>query len=208
VQRPIRNTIYGLAAKIGANMTRLDLTRLFVRIFGLMILLNVVLGLQLSIYIFSFNQASWDAAGAIYTLRSVVFNAVSSIGALVPYAIVGLGFLWFGGRIVDGVRLAPKEGEAVESADLRNMEISLIVMLGLYILADGFAELCRCFSQGVSHAVRGEPRSVIWNAEVGFVVQGIVKLTLGALFVLRREGAVAVLHRIYAWVRKWRAWPD
>ena len=189
-------------------MTRLDLTRLFVRIFGLMILLNVVLGLQWSIYIFVVQRAGWDAAGAIYTLRSVVFNAVSSVGALVPYAIVGLGFLWFSGRIVDSASLAPGEGEAVEAADLQNMELSLVAVLGLYVLAEGFAELCRCFSQGVSHAARGEPPSVTWNTEIAFVVEAFVKLTLGALLVLRREGAVAVLHRVHAWVRKWRAWPD
>jgi uncharacterized iron-regulated membrane protein len=70
-------------------MTRLDVTRLFVRIFGLMILLNVLLGLYWSIYRFSAQRAWWDAAGAIYTMRSVVFSAVSSVGALVPYAIVG-----------------------------------------------------------------------------------------------------------------------
>jgi len=188
-------------------MTRLDLTRLFLRIFGLMILLNAVLGLQLRIYIFFAQRAAWDAAGAIYSLRSVVFNAVSSVGALVPYAIVGLGFLWFSGRIVDRASLAPGEGEAVQAADLRNMEISLVAALGLYVLADGFAELCRCFSQGVSHAARGAPPSVIWNMEIAFVVQAFVKLTLGVLLVLRREGVVAVLHRVHAWVRKWRAWP-
>src|SRR5208337_5161472 len=46
--------------------------------------------------------------------------------------------LWWSGRIVDGASHAPGEGEAVAATDSRSIEISLVAVLGLYLLADGF----------------------------------------------------------------------
>jgi hypothetical protein len=188
------------------NMTRRDLMRLFVRLFGLMILVGVVLELQLGISIFV--QVARSPAGDVFhSLQADVFSRVAGyIGSLVPYAIAGICFLFWSGRVVDSASLAP--GESVESADLRDVEIILVAVLGLYLLADGFAELCRSAIQGLSDLFRGRQLSVIWGMQTIFIAQASVKLILGIFLVLGRGGVVAVLHRVHAWVRKWRAWPD
>jgi hypothetical protein len=126
----------------------------------------------------------------------------------VPYAIVGLCFIWWSGRIVDRSSLAPGQGEAVDAIGLRSIEISLVAVLGLYLLADGFAGLCGIFSEGLLQQGRNPP-SVTWVWQLAYPSLGepLVKLVLGVLLVLRRGGVVAVLHRLRAWVRRWRAYP-
>jgi hypothetical protein len=175
---------------------------------GLMILVNVVLGLYWSIYAFAQRIAFWNAAGAFYTLQAVVFSALSYIVSWVPYAIAGLCFLWWSGRIVDRASLAPGEGEAVDATGLRSMEISLVAVLGLYLLADGFADLFGVFAQGLSYQGGRSPSVIwIWQNAIPWIMRPLAKLALGALLVLRRGGVVAALHRVRAWVRKWRAYP-
>jgi hypothetical protein len=191
------------AGKGKANMTRYDLMRLFVRLLGLMLLVSVVFDVQLSIRIL---MQALDPAGIAYQVQGMFFRVVGNIVAFVPYIGVGICFLWFSGRVVDSASLAP--GEAVESSDLRNMEIVLAAVLGLYLLAEGLAELCRLLIESVGHLLQGHQPSVIWGMQSIFAVQALVKLAIGSLLVLRRGGLVAVLHRVQAWVRKWRAWPD
>ena len=87
-------------------------------------------------------------------------------------------------------------------------------MIGLYFLADGFAELCRfTFSQGFSYALDGSATlKSIWTGMTGFQVSALlqimVKLTIGAALVLGRGATVATLHQARYWVKKWRAWPN
>ena len=52
-------------------LTRRDLTRLLVRIFGLIILASAVVGLPLSINTFAIQLSVWDAGRAIYTWQDV-----------------------------------------------------------------------------------------------------------------------------------------
>src|SRR5258708_3796999 len=127
-------------------LTRRDLTRLLVRIFGLIILASAVVGLPLSINRFVVYLSVLDGARAVYSWQDVVLVGSSYLGQLVIYAAVGLCFLWWSGRIIDRASLAPERGEneaVVESTDLRNIEISVVAVLGLYFVADGLAELCR-----------------------------------------------------------------
>jgi hypothetical protein len=183
-------------------MTRHDLIRLFVRLLGLMLLVFVVLEVPLRIQML---LQVWDPANVAYHIQGLFFRVVGNIVALVPYAIAGICFLWWSGRVVDGASLAP--GEAVESSDLRNIEIVLVAVLGLYLLVEGLAQLCRSLIEGLSDLFQGRQPSVIWGMQSIFIVQASAKLAIGSLLVLRRGGAVAVLHRVHAWVRKWRAWP-
>ena len=85
-------------------------------------------------------------------------------------------------------------------------------MIGLYFLADGFAELCRfTFSQGFSYALDGATLKSIWTGMTRFQVsaflQIMVKLTIGAALVLGRGATIATLRQARYWVKKWRAWP-
>ena len=69
-------------------------------------------------------------------------------------------------------------------------------MIGLYFLADGFAELCRfTFSQGFSYALDGSATlKSIWTGMTRFQVsaflQIMVKLTIGAALVLGRGATI------------------
>jgi hypothetical protein len=171
-----------------------------------MILVNVVLYLQWDILMLV-QTARWSEVYLLEPAAVFFSRVVIHIGSLVPYAIAGICFLWWSGHDVDSVSLTPREGDAVESADLRNMEIVFVAALGLYLLADGFAVLCSSVIEGLSDLFRDFPLSILIS-RIETIVQALVKLTLGFFLVFGRAGFVAVLHRVHAWVRRWRAWPE
>jgi hypothetical protein len=192
-------------------LTRRDLTRLLVRIFGLIILASAVVGLPLSIYRFVVYLSALDGARAVYSWQDVAFIGASYFGPFVAYTAVGLCFLWWSGRIIDRASLAPERGEneaVVESTDLRNIEISVVAVLGLYFVADGLAELCRV-SLGLRqrYGIDGS-LSLFWHVDLPFFAEALVKLIIGISLVLGRGGTVAVLRGARVWVRKMRTWPD
>jgi hypothetical protein len=192
-------------------LTRRDLTRLLVRTFGLIILASAVVGLPLSIYSFSLYLTALDAAHAVHTWHDFALIGASHFGPFLAYTAVGLCLLWWGGRIVDRVSLAPERGESdalVESSDLGNMEISLIAVVGLYFVADGLAELCRVsFGLGRRYATDGSV-SFFWQLDSPFFVEALIKLIIGISLVLGRGWTAAVLRGARVWVRKMRTWPD
>jgi hypothetical protein len=100
----------------------------------------------------------------------------------------------------------------VASADLKNIEVSLVAVIGLYFLADGFAEFCRfTFSEGLNYALDGPVTlKSSWTGMTRFQVlallQLMVKLTIGAALVLGRGATVATLRQARYWVKKWHAW--
>jgi hypothetical protein len=195
-------------------MTRRDLTRLFIRVFGILILLSTAIRLPSTINGFEWQMKAWVAARVVYDLPSLAMTGVSYFGPIAIYAALGLSFMWWSGRIVDRASLSPQdEALPVASADMKNIEVSLVTVIGLYFLADGFAELCRfTFRQGL---IYGLDLSVtlksIWTGitrfEVVSLLQIMVELTIGAALVLGRGATVAMLHQAHQWVRKWRAWP-
>jgi hypothetical protein len=192
-------------------LTRRDLTLLLVRIFGLIILASAVVALPLSIYRFTVYLTALDGARAVYTWQDVAFIGASYFGPFVAYTAVGLCFLWWGGRIIDRASLAPERGESealVESTDLRNIEIGVVAVLGLYFVADGLAELCRVsLGLGLRYPIGGPP-SLFWSVDIAFIVEALVKLIIGISLVLGRGWTVAVLRGARVWVRKMRTWPD
>jgi hypothetical protein len=198
VLRPLR--------KLERMLTRRDLTRLFVRVFGLLILLHAVVALPTGIYGFILQLSTLVALHAAYTWQTVVVLGALSFGLLAIEAAMGLCFLCWSGRIVDRASLAPERGGSVETTDLPNIEITLVAALGLYFIADGFAELCR-WSLGLTQnylAAGGRLSILFWD--IPFFVESLVKLVIGILLVLGRGGSVAVRRRAHAWVRKWRNW--
>jgi hypothetical protein len=192
-------------------LTRRDLTRLLVRLFGLIILASAVVGLPLSIYRFTLYLTALDGARAVYTWQDVAFIAASSFGPFLAYSAIGLCFLWWGGDIIDWASLTPEQGESealVESTDLRNIEISVVAVLGLYFVADGLAELCRVsLGLGQRYGVDGS-LSLFWHVDLPFFAEALARLVIGISLVLGRGGTVAALRGARLWVRKMRTWPD
>src|SRR5258708_1029053 len=192
-------------------LTRRDLTRFLIRIFGLIILASPLVGLPLSIYSFVVYLRALDGARAVYSWQDVAFIGASSFGPFGAYTAVGLCFLWWSGRIIDRASLAPERGEneaVVESTDLRNIEISVVAVLGLYFVADGLAELCRVsLGLGQRYGIDGS-LSLFWHVDLPFFAEALVKLIIGISLVLGRGGTVAVLRGARVWVRKMRTWPD
>jgi len=194
-------------------MTRRDLTRLFIKVFGLFILLSTVADLLPTIFRFEYLMEAWVAAGVVHNLSSLVMAVTYNFGPAAIYAALGLSFMWWSGRIVDRAGQAPQDdGLLVVAADLKNIEVSLVAVIGLYFFVDGFAELCRfIFRQGLKGLDGSATLKSIWTGvttfEVPALLQIMVKLVIGAALVLGRGATVAMLHQARHWVQKWRAWP-
>src|SRR2546421_6988328 len=136
--------------------TRRDVMRLFIKAFGLLILLSAAVTLPVTIYSFDVTYY-WTWAKVAPSLSALVMAAASHFGPIAVYTAFGLGLMWWSGRIVDTASQAPEDGGLpAASSDLRSMEVSLVTVIGLYFLADGFAELFRfAFSQVVIHGLDG-----------------------------------------------------
>jgi hypothetical protein len=192
-------------------LTRRDLTRVLVKVFGLLILVSAVAGLPWIINAFAVTLSVWNTAGATQTWQDVAVIAVRYLGPFVGYAALGLCLLWWSSRIIDRAGLAPEPGEndaPVASSDLRNVEISLVAVLGLYFVADGFADLCRAGLGLGLHYRAGASPTLFWNVDIAFVVGALLKLIIGIWLVLGRGGTVAVMRGARIWVGKMRTWPD
>ncbi len=196
-------------------MTRRDLTRLFIRVFGILILLSTAISLPSTINGFEWQMKASVAAKVVYDLPSLVMAVIFFFGPIAIYAALGLIFMWWSGRIVDRASLSPQDDALpVASADLKNIEVSLITVIGLYFLADGFTELCQfTFSQGFIYSLDGSATlKSIWTGMTRFQVVALLqitmKLTIAAALVLGRGATVAMLHQARHWVQKWRAWPN
>jgi hypothetical protein len=195
-------------------MTRRDLTRLLIRVFGLLLLLSTAANLPSTIYGFELQMKMWAAARVVSDLPSLLVAVTYQFGPAAIYAALGLSFMWWSGRIVDRASQVPQDDRLpLASTDLKNIEVSLVAVIGLYFLADGFAELCRfAFSQGFIYSLDGSAAlKSVWTAMTGFQVstllQILVKLTIGAALVLGRGATIAALHQARHWVQTWRAWP-
>ena len=199
-------------------MTRRDLTRLFIKVFGLLVLFGALDNLPTAV-IGSLLRCKFGKRQGSHTWSTAVMVGVSHFGSdhrlrrSRPAVL-----LWWSGRIVDGASHAPDDGDLpVATADLRNVEVSLVTVIGLYFLVDGIAELCRwIFSQGLNYGLDRVPTPVpFWTRlnqwevrwEIPWIGQALVKLLIGLWLVLGRGSAVAILRQSRHWVRKWRAWP-
>jgi hypothetical protein len=176
----------------------------------LIILASAVVGLPLSISRFTVYLTALNAARTVYTWWDAALIRVNFFGPFLAYAAVGLCFLWCSGPIIDKASLAPERGESaapIESADLANIEISVVAVLGLYFVADGLAELCRAgLGLGQRYGIDG--LSLFWRLDFPFFAEALARLVIGISLVLGRGGIVAALRGARAWVRKMRTWPD
>jgi hypothetical protein len=101
-----------------------------------------------------FELDGFGVSTAGHTWQTVATIGISVFGPFATQAAVGLCLLWWNSRIVDKARLVPEKDEIVEAADLENIEITLVAVLGLYFIADGVAELIRSsLSWGIRHRI-------------------------------------------------------
>ncbi|GLH80784.1 hypothetical protein SSBR45G_56930 [Bradyrhizobium sp. SSBR45G] len=194
--------------------TRRDVTQLFVKAFGLLVLLSAVAALPATISNFDVTYY-WTLANVADRSSALVMIAASHFGPIAVYAAFGLGLMWWSRRLVDKADQALEDRTLpTASSDLKNMEVSLVTVIGLYFLADGFAELFRFAFLGV--IIHGHDGTVtlksVWTNlsrfEIVTIVQSMVKLTIGAGLVLGRGATAAALRQARRWVKKGRAWPD
>jgi hypothetical protein len=197
-------------------LTRRDVTRLFIKVFGLLIILSAAVTLPATINNFEVTYY-WAWAKVVDRSSSLVMLVASLFGPIAVYTAFGLGLIWWSGRIVDAASQAPEDGGVPDApSDLKNMEVSLVSVIGLYFLANGFAELFRlAFSEVAINSLNGSVTSVtlksVWanmsRFDIVTIIQSMVKLTIGARLVLGRSATVAMLRQARYWVKKWRAWP-
>jgi len=196
-------------------LTRRDLTGLFVKFFGVIVLLSAVIPLPIQIYalvstLHGLHQNSlvFGEVKSGYTWLTIELIGTSLFVPLAVKATAGLGLIWWSGRIADKVSLTPGKDQIVEAPDLRNIEVALVAVLGLYFIADGLAELFRWSLSLVFRFLANGSLLVAWEENIPFLVETLVKLTIGILLLLGRGGSVAMRHRAHSWVRQWRTWPD
>jgi hypothetical protein len=199
------------SGKLERTLTRRDLTRLLVGVFGLLILASAVVGLPLNIYSFTYNMIALNGPRSVHSWQEVALIGVSHFGPFLAYTVLGLCLLWWSGRIVDRVSPAPEPAESeamLESSDLRNIEIGLIAVVGLYFVADGFADLCSAsFGLGRRYMTDGTV-ALFWQLDSPFFAGALLKLIIGISLILGRGRTAAVLRGARIWVRKMRTWPD
>ena len=113
-----------------------------------------------------FEPDGFGASTAGYTWHTVAAIGISVFGPSATQAAVGLCLLWWNSRIVDEARLVPEKDEIVEAADLENIEITLVAVLGLYFIADGVAALIRSsLSWGICHRIGHSSRLLCATSE-------------------------------------------
>jgi hypothetical protein len=187
-------------------LTRRDLTRLFVKFFGLILILIAIVPLLSNIVGVVVLLSNSDARNVAWTTRQMAAVFAISYIPLAVQVAIGLCFIRWSGRIVDKVSPAPEKDEVVEAADLRNIEITLVAVLGLYFIAEGLAELCRDLCSWIYRGLLSG--NWVWEIYISALPYTLVKPAIGMLLVLGRGGSTAMRHRVHAWVQKWRTWPD
>ncbi len=199
-------------------MTRRNLTRLFIKVFGVLLLVGALIDLPSSLYRLALAMQAWETARVAYTLSDVVMAGVGHLASNAGYLILGLGLLWWNGRLADRTGQPPDDGDLlVASSDFRNLELSLVTVIGLYFVVAGLADLCGwILRRGMNYGLTFPPTlTSFWTRmvqgmslwEIPWIAQAVVKLTIGARLVLGPGSALATIHRARQWVRKWRAWP-
>lgn len=191
-------------------MTRRDVGLLLVKILGIFILVGAVLGLPWRLQAFAQSLYALEFARTPLTWKTIGSASINSFGATVISIIFGMCLLWWGGRVVYKAANTPlpEEGDApAEAVDLRSLEISLVALLGLYLLADGLPDVC-----GFALRFRGDfaiygATSWSWRIDLPWLVQVLIKPVTGMSLILGRGGAVAILRGARGWVRKMRTWP-
>jgi hypothetical protein len=133
--------------------------------------------------------------------------AVAYFAQVLIYFMVGLGIIWWARRGVDGSASTEGSPDANDSPKLPEIEAILIAVLGIYFLCDGFIDVIRiAASVSINAIVNGTPWDLANRFNLAGYGVGFLKLGIGVLLILRKEGIVTLRRRIPEWVRNARRW--
>jgi hypothetical protein len=173
-------------------LRRRDVVRLLVKFCGLLIVLDALVSLPGAVQGFSLylraaleqaNRPNVSAEGLI--ALAAVYFALPLI-----YFMVGLGIIWWARRGIERAAATANSGDANDVPELPEIEAILIAVLGVYFLCDGLTDVIRTVGR-VSFDVigYGAPLGMTtWFHSVNYAV-GFVKLGIGLVLILRREGS-------------------
>jgi hypothetical protein len=184
-----------------------DVARLLVKFCGLLVVLQALIRLPEAAQGFSFYLRALKRLGGTST-ETLMVLAVDYFAQLFIYFIVGIGMIWWARRGVDGsIPTTEESADANNSPKLPEIEAILIAVLGIYFLCDGFTDLIRiAASVSINAIVARIPWAVAnWPNLAGYGV-GFLKIGIGILLILRREGIVTLRRRIPEWVQNTRRW--
>jgi hypothetical protein len=188
-------------------LRRRDVARLLVKFCGLLIVLEALISLPPAAQGFSlYLRALGHSNSTNASTEALIVLAAQYFALPFIYFIVGLGVIWWARR---GIGAAATEGsaDANDAPMLPEIEAILIAVLGVYFLCDGFTDLIRTagwvsFNVIANSSPLGEMN---WFHSVSYGV-GFLKLGIGVLLILRREGIVTLRRRIPEWARNARQW--
>ncbi len=184
-----------------------DIARVLIRFFGLLILLQAVISLPAAIEAFSVAQSEFykPISGNTNT-EALIALTVRIFAEPCVYFVVGVGVIWSARRVVEGAAAKRSPGDDA-SLELAVIEAILIAVLGVYFLCDGFVDLVATAGLVSFRVMAG---GVSWATESGrYLVSygvGILKLGIGIVLILRRQGVVTLRSRIPEWTSSARRW--
>ena len=189
---------------------RRDVVRLLVKFCGLLIVLDAVISLPVEGYNFSL-YLSVLVKGSVKA-EALIFLAVEYFSLPFIYLIVGFGIIWWARRGIAGAMRAGDSGSPDDAPQLPEIEAILIAVLGVYYLCDGFTDLVRT-TGWITFNVIANGAPLLDMAQVHLIGYGVavVKLGIGALLILRREGVATLRRRIPQWAgsaRRWRPFQE
>jgi hypothetical protein len=184
-------------------VSRRQLVFLLVKVVGFFILALALAGLPGDWLAFTTHLKILDGPGAPPQWSSIAFAAASSLLPFAIYLVAGLAMILLSNRIVgkddtDGDRL-------LEAADFWMLEKILVGLIGVFFVADGAADIVRWTAFSASAIVVYDvPWGAIFSSgSVDIEVRGGVKLLVGLMLVVRRNGIAALRRRVDGWVRTW-----
>ena len=187
---------------------RRDVARLLVKFCGLLIVLNALTSLPTSVEGFSlYLRALRNSASTSANTEALIVLAVQYFAQPFIYLILGFGVIWWARRGIDGGAATEGSTDANDAPKLAEIEAILIGVLGVYFLCDGFTDLMRT-TGWVSFNVIANGAPLGSMIRVHSVNYGVVfvKLGIGVLLILRRDGIVRLRRRIPELVRRARRW--
>jgi hypothetical protein len=184
------------------------IARLLVKVAGVLMVSIALIGLPTAIRIFQLNLAFVQNQDAPIATDTAILLGAMRIGPSIIFAAIGVGLIWWGNRVQIISAQTAEPADSHQATDLHALEAILIAVLGVYFLADGLFGIIGALGSEVTIALAGR---LPWNSMLRpdfLVYQGAneMKLVLGVCLILRRDGIVAVYHRLRQWIQTWRRW--
>jgi hypothetical protein len=187
-------------------LRRRDVARLLVKFCGLLVVLDALISLPAAAETFLlYLHALKDVKSINASAEAVIALAAHYFAQPFIYLVVGLAVIWWARPGTDGLAATEGSPDANDAPKLPEIEAILIAVLGVYFLCDGVTDLIRTGGWiSINVIANGAPLGGMnWINSASYAV-GFLKLGIGILLILRREGIVTLRRRIPEWVRSAR----